>query len=215
MKLQQSLDKLKEKIEGKMPSEYVEIMHQSTRDLEASGIGDQILKEGEPAPEFSLVNQKGEVISSKNLLKEGLLVITFYRGVWCPYCNTDLANLKRYTAQLNKLGATMVSISPQLPKYNQQIVEQQGLNFDLLSDRGNEIASRFGLQWKMVDPLKSLYNEKFTISLPNYNGDDSWTLPVPARFIIGKDGIIKYAEYSVDYTKRPDPEVLIEAIKSL
>ena len=134
MTLQDSLDKLKAKIEGSMPVENVAIMHQATRDLEASGIGEGILKVGDKAPEFSLPNQDGKLISSLELLKNGSIVVTFYRGVWCPYCNADLGNLKRYTRQMEDENATMLSISPQLPEFNQKIVGQQRLNFDLLSD---------------------------------------------------------------------------------
>ncbi|GAB5564801.1 MAG: peroxiredoxin-like family protein [Winogradskyella sp.] len=215
MTLQDSLDKLKAKIEGSMPAENVAIMHQATRDLEDSGIGEGILKVGDKAPVFSLPNQEGNLVSSSELLSNGPLVVTFYRGVWCPYCNLDLGNLKRYNSQLEEQNATMLSISPQLPEFNQKIVEQQRLNFDLLSDSKNTIAYAFGLRWTMVDPLKSLYNDIFRINLPTYNGDESWTLPVPARFIIGTDGIITYAEYSEDYTKRPNPDVLVDALKAI
>ena len=96
MTLQDSLDKLKAKIEGSMPAENVAIMHQTTRDLENSGIGEGILKVGDKAPIFSLPNQEGNLVSSSELLSNGPLVVTFYRGVWCPYCNLDLGNLKRY-----------------------------------------------------------------------------------------------------------------------
>ena len=210
MELQQSLDRLKERIEGGMPSEFVSIMHQATRDLEASGIGDGILKAGDKAPLFKLPNQKGELVSSEEILAKGPMVITFYRGVWCPYCNTDLAYLKKYKNEVEVKGATLFSISPQTQENNQQIVDGQKLNYDLLSDKGNAVAESFGLRWEMVDPLKLLYANKFRISLPDYNGEDSWTLPVPARFVIGMDGVIKYAEYSIDYTKRPNPDVLLE-----
>ena len=215
MTLEESLAKLKVKIEGSMPQENVAIMHQATKDLEASGIGEGILKVGDKAPEFLLPNQEGKVISSKKLLQTGDLILTFYRGVWCPYCNLDLGNLKRYKSEFVSQNATMLSISPQLEKHNKQIVDRQRLNFDLLSDSENKIAAQFGLRWTMRNPLKSLYKDTFKINLPNYNGDDSWTLPIPARFIIGTDGIIKYVEYSIDYTKRPNPDVLIEALKTL
>ena len=132
MTLQESLDKIKARIESSLPKESVLIMHQATKDLENSGIGKSIIKTGNKAPEFHLKNQDGVIISSTELLKNGPLVITFYRGVWCPYCNTDLANLKRYTSQLEELNATMVGISPQVPQYNKQVIDQQRLNFDLL-----------------------------------------------------------------------------------
>ena len=215
MTLEESLAKLKLKIEGNMPQEHVDIMHEATKNLKASGIGESILKVGDNVPEFSLTNQNGTTISSTELLSRGPLVITFYRGEWCPYCNVDLGNLKRYTSQIEALGATMISISPQLATFNQKIIEKQRLNFDLLSDPQNLIAKQFGLRWTMIDPLRSLYDNVFKINLPTYNGDDSWTLPVPARFIIGTDHMITYAEYSIDYTKRPNPGVLIEALKAL
>ncbi|MBC6997022.1 peroxiredoxin-like family protein [Cytophaga sp. FL35] len=213
MTLQESLDKLKVKLEGNMPGEFVNIMHKATTDLEATGIGEGVLKKGDKAPTFNLPNQDGSQVDSAELLAKGPLVITFYRGIWCPYCNLDLGNLKRYTEELNGLGAQMVSISPQLTQYNKQIVNQQRLKFDLLSDSGNQVADAFGLRWEMIDPLKGLYKDKFNISLPHFNGDESWTLPIPARFIIGVDGTIKYAEYSVDYTKRPNPDVLVAALE--
>lgn len=212
--LQQSLDKLKAKIESSMPAEAVAIMHQATKDLENSGIAEKILKVGDKAPEFMLKNHKGKTVSSIELLKKGNVIVTFYRGVWCPYCNTDLAYLKRFKEIFEEKGATMVSISPQTEENNAKIVEQQRLNYDLLSDKGNEIAHQFGLRWKLVDPLKSLY-KSFKIELPNFNNDNSWTLPIPARFIIGQDGIIKYAEFSIDYTKRPNPDVLVNALNRI
>ena len=215
MNLQESLDKLKEKIQSKLPAEYVEIMRGTTKKLEASGIGGSILKVGDKAPAFELPNQDGRLISSEQLLQSGPLILTFYRGVWCPYCNTDLAYLKRYEKEASELGATMLSISPQKPKFNQQIIDQQRLGFDLLSDAHNDVAAAFGLRWELMDPLRSLYDKQFNISLPAYNGDDSWTLPVPARFIISTDGFIRYAEYSIDYTQRPNPDVLIRELQKL
>lgn len=215
MTLQESLDKIKVRIESNLPKDTVSIMHQSTKKLEKSGIGTAILKIGDKAPEFNLQNQDGVFISSVELLKKGPLVITFYRGGWCPYCNTDLAYLNRYNSQVNKLNGTLVSIAPQIPHYNKQIIDKQRLDFDLLSDQENNVANAFGLRWEMVDPLRSLYNNQLHIRLPDYNGDDSWTLPISSRFIIGTDGLIKYAEFSIDYTKRPNPELLIEVLKNI
>ncbi len=214
MTLEQSLQKLKEKIEGKLPKEFVEIMHQSTADLKASGIEENILKVGDKAPEFSLKNQNDEVISSGDLLKERNIMLTFYRGIWCPYCNLDLSNLKRYKSNFEKENIKVLGVSPQSTKFNKQIVEQHKLNFDVLNDQGNNLASKLGLQWTIVNPLKSLYKDDFKINLVDYNGDDSWTLPVPARFVINQEGVIIYAEHSVDYTKRPNPEIIFEALKT-
>ncbi|WP_196893436.1 peroxiredoxin-like family protein [Aureivirga marina] len=215
MTLQESLAKLKAKIESGLPDEYIKIMHQTTKGLKDSGIENSILKVGDFSPEFTLPNQNNEKISLSDLLKKGPVIITFYRGTWCPYCNTDLNYLKRYKPEFDALNAHLISISPQIIKYNKQIVERHKLNFDVLSDLGNVVANKFGLTWQMKDPLKSLYTKTFDIQIPKYNGDDSWTLPIPARFIIGTDKIIKYVEYSIDYTNRPNPDVLVPTLKKL
>lgn len=215
MNLEDSLKRIKERIEGRMPEENVKIMHDATRQLKESGIADGILKVGDKAPEWSLLNQKGELMESSKLSAEKGYVLTFYRGIWCPYCNKDLSFLSRYTDDLRAQGYEMLAVSPQLQEFSQQVHEQQRLNFDLLHDSGNKLANAFGLRWEMKGDLRSLYNDKFQIILPEYNGDKSWTLPVPARFIVDKGGSIRYAEYSVDYTERPDPDVLLKAVAQL
>jgi peroxiredoxin len=215
MTFQERLAKLKETIESGLSQEAIDIMHNATKTLQETGIEDTILKVGEKAPEFALPDQNGKLVSSKDLLKKGPIIITFYRGVWCPYCNLDLSNLKRYMKDFSANNATLVSISPQIAKYNAQIIERQRLPFDLLSDEGNKVAEKFGLRWEMVNPLKSLYNDQFRISLPNYNEEDSWTLPMPARYLIDTNGIIQYAEAKADYTNRPNPDELTEMLKSL
>ena len=215
MTFQERLVNLKQKIESGLPTQAKTIMHDATKALEETGIEKTILKVGDTAPEFSLPDQNGNLVHSTALLKKGPLVITFYRGVWCPYCNLDLSNLKRYISDFEAANATLLSISPQIARYNSQIIDRQRLPFDLLSDNANEVAEKFGLRWTMVDPLKSLYNDQFKINLPTYNGEDSWTLPMPARFLIDTDGIIKYAEAKADYTNRPNPDELIEVVKSI
>jgi peroxiredoxin len=211
MTFPERLIKLKQKIESGLPAAAITIMHDATKALQETGIEEAILKVGEKAPEFSLPDQNGKLVSSQDLLQKGPLVLTFYRGVWCPYCNLDLSNLKRYMNDFSASNATLLSISPQLAKYNTQIIEQQRLPFDLLSDKGNAVAEQFGLRWEMVDPLKSLHRDQFKISLPNYNGEDSWSLPLPARYLIDTEGIIRYAEAKADYTNRPNPDALIAA----
>jgi len=215
MELQKKLDQLKKRIEGNLPVEAVSIMHQATKELENTGIGDEILKVGDKAPQFILKNQNGEEIDSEDFLGKKAIVLTFYRGIWCPYCNTDLVSLNSYFEEITDLDGMLLSVSPQLPKFNQQTVERQKLKYDLLSDTNNDVASGFGLRWEMEEPLKSVYKNQFKIDLKDYNGDDTWSLPVPARFLIDKEGVIRYAEYAVDYTKRPEPDALIKVLKEI
>ena len=115
---------------------------------------------------------------------------------------------------IKKFSVSLIAISPQLPEFNHKLIEQKKLTFDLLSDPGNSVAQAFGIAFSFPEELKNLYL-KFNIDLPKHNGDDSWTLPMPARFIIDQDSIIRYAEVDPDYTIRPEPEHTIEALKAL
>lgn len=215
MDFQQQLVKIKQRIEGNMPPSYLDIMHRATKELQTSGIQDQVLKVGEKAPEFSLVNQDGTTVSSKELLEKGMLVLTFYRGVWCPYCNADLGNLKKYVPKLEEVGATLVGLSPELPQYLQKIIKMQRLNFDILHDVRNNVADQFGLKFFYSEELKELYRDKFNINLEVQQGNDEWALPMPARFVIDQEGIIQYAESEPDYRNRPNPDEFITVLETL
>jgi peroxiredoxin len=107
-----------------------------------------------------------------------------------------------------------VAISPQEEVHNLKLIEDKKLNFQIYSDPGNEVAQQFGIRFKFPENLKEVYL-KFGIDLQKYNGDDSWTLPLPTRLIIDQDGIIRYAAINADYTVRPDPEETIAALKSI
>jgi len=126
----------------------------------------------------------------------------------------ELDALKKATEEFKALGATFIAISPQLQSFNQEFTEEKKLTFEILSDPGNEVAQRYGLTFKLPEDLKEIY-VKFNIDLEKYNGDDSWTLTLPARLIIDQKGIIRYAEINADYTVRPDPEETIAALKKI
>lgn len=215
MNFQDKLKSLIDRIEGNMPPEYVKIMHGATQDLINSGIQAGVLKVGDKMPSFTLLNQEGKEFSSDEGLGKDPLVLTFYRGFWCPYCNADLANLNKYVEEIRSLGADLVAISPELPEYSQKIVATQRLKYGILHDPSNQIAEKVGLKWFMQNPLKELYQDKFNIRLDQYHGDQEWSLPMPARILIDQEGTIKYIESEADYRKRPDPDALIETLKNL
>ena len=112
------------------------------------------------------------------------------------------------------LGATFVAISPQLVKFNREFVEQKKYTFDLLSDPGNKVAKAFGLVHTLGEDMRKVY-QQFDIDVPNHNGDNSWSLPMPARYIIDREGIVRYAEVEPDHTVRPEPEHTIAALREL
>ncbi len=215
MSLQDKLDAFKADFEGrKAPANVVEIMHKATADLIASGQADRALKTGGRAPKFTLPDTHGRLVSSADLLARGPLVLTFYRGIWCPYCNMDLQAIEAAADEIRALGASLVAISPQTAPNRRKSERENELSFPILSDHGNAVADEFGLRYRLPDELIAVY-KSFGNDLTIGNGEDSWTLPMPARYVIGTDGVVAYAEVNPDYTRRPDPSELLPPLQRL
>ncbi|MGA7195917.1 MAG: peroxiredoxin-like family protein [Roseiarcus sp.] len=215
MSLQDKLDTFKADFEGnKAPPEVVAIMRKATADLIASGRAEKALKAGMRAPEFALPDAHGQVVPSSELLQKGPLVVTFYRGVWCPYCNMDLQAIEAAANDIRALGASLVAISPQTAPNRRKSERENALSFPILSDHGNALANEFGLRFRLPDDLITVY-KGFGNDLAIGNGEDSWTLPMPARYVIRTDGVIVYAEVNADYTRRPDPSELLPVLSRL
>jgi len=217
MTLQSRLDAFKTDFEaGKppynVPPSVIETMHRATAELIASGAAGRALKAGEKAPAFTLKSPDDRPISSLSLLVKGPLVISFYRGVWCPYCNMELQALQVALPEFQALGASLVAISPQTAVNSRKSVRENDLDFPILSDNNNDVAASFGLRFSLPDYLVALY-KSLKNDLPAFNGDDSWTLPMPARYVIGQDGVILYAEVNPDYTRRPEPADMLPALR--
>jgi peroxiredoxin len=215
MSLQDKLDAFKADFEGrKAPANVVEIMHKATADLIASGQADRALKTGGRAPKFTLPDTHGRLVSSADLLARGPLVLTFYRGIWCPYCSMDLQAIEAAADEIRALGASLVAISPQTAPNRRKSERENELSFPILSDHGNAVADEFGLRYRLPDELIAVY-KSFGNDLTIGNGEDSWTLPMPARYVIGTDGVVAYAEVNPDYTRRPDPSELLPPLQRL
>jgi peroxiredoxin len=217
MSLQAKLDTFKADFEaGKppynVPRSVIETMHRATAELIASDAANRAKKVGDKAPGFSLKDPEGNIVSSAELLKKGPLIVSFYRGVWCPYCNLELQALEAAKPEFEKRGASLVAISPQTPPNSRKSVRQNRLTFPILSDTKGEVGAAFGLRFRLPDYLIELY-KGLKNELPAFNGDPSWTLPMPARYIIGQDGAILYADVNPDYTRRPEPEDMIPALE--
>jgi peroxiredoxin len=219
MTLQAKLDAFKTDFEaGKppysVPRAVIETMHRATKELVASGAAVRALKADDKAPLFTLKDPEGNSVSSASLLAHGPLVVSFYRGVWCPYCNMELQALEAARPEFERLGAKLVAISPQTPVSSRKSVRQNNLSFPILSDTNNDVAAAFGLKFALPDYLVELY-KSLKNELPAFNGDPSWTLPMPGRFVIAPDRTIVYAEVNPDYTLRPEPEAMLPALKKL
>ena len=215
MKLQEKLDAFKAHFETQVaPPPVVELFHRTTDELIATGQAERSLKVGDIAPTFALKTADGGLVSSTEMLEHGPLVVTFYRGVWCPYCNIDLQAIEEVADEIRSLGAHLVSISMQTATHSLKSQRQNKLSYPILVDEGGKTADAFGIRFRLQDELIEAY-KGFDVDLPVINGEASWTLPMPARYVIAQDGTVAYAEVSPDYTKRPDPSELVMALKQL
>jgi len=214
MSLQEKLDAFKADFAAKAPPQVIATMSKATAELIASGQADRALKAGARAPQFELPDAQGRMIRSADLLARGPLALTFYRGVWCPFCNLDLQALEEAANDIRALGASLIAISPQTAPNRRKSERENGLSFPILSDHGNAVAEAFGLRFRLPDDVIAVY-KGFGNDLALGNGEDSGTLPMPARYVVASDGVIVYAEVNADYTRRPDPSELLPVLKGL
>jgi len=194
------------------PPEIHPVMERATAELIASGQAGRAIKAGDRAPHFNLKDQDGNDVSSAALLVKGPLVVTFYRGVWCPYCNIELQAINEVLREIQAYGANVVAISPQTPVNSRKSVRTNELGFPVLSDVNGQTGADFGLRFALPDYLVELY-KNLKNDLPAFNNDPGWTLPMPARYVIGQDGIVLYSEVNPDYTRRPDPSDMFPVLE--
>jgi len=213
--LQGKLDALKFEFDNRLaPRAAVEALHRSVDELIKSGAEGRALKVGDVAPEFTLPDADANPVSSRVLLAKGPLVVTFYRGIWCPYCNFDLSALEEARSEIEYRGASLVAISEQTAPNSRKSQRQNGLGFPILGDHAGEIAAQFGVRWTLPDYLRET-QKALGADLTQFNGEDSWTLPMPARYVISQDCQIVYAEVNADYTRRPEPSAIFPVLEQL
>lgn len=179
-----------------------------------SNITDHAKKVGDSAPDFRLPSVKGGEISLKELLERGPVVVSFYRGGWCPFCNLEFKALHDKLPDMQALGASLVGISPETLTVSQQTVKDHELEFEVLSDEGNRVARDYGLVM-VVDEAIRPYYAQWGIDIPAANGDETFELPLPATYVIDQDGVIRAAFVDKDYTRRMEPSDIVTALKAL
>jgi peroxiredoxin len=198
-----------------IPAAKLEIMDRAMDELMRSGIRAEALKEGDRVEDFILMDAHAAPVRLQQLLDEGPVVVAFYRGGWCPYCNIQLRGLQRVLPQIKALGASLVAISPQLPDNSLTTEEKNHLEFPVLSDVGNVIARRFGIVFTLPEDLLDIY-EGFQHGLKEMNGEEGAAeLPIPATFVLNRNGVVQLAYVDEDYTRRLDPEVVLERLQEL
>jgi len=198
----------------KTPPKKVAIMQGATQALAQEFKNRRALRSDDEAPDFVLQNTDVQQISLYNKLNQGAVILCFYLGSWCPYCNLELRAYQELLPKIKALGASVLAISPQTLDASRKTALKNALSFDILSDAGCQIARDYGIVFEIPDPLKLLYTE-LGHALPDYNGTEDWLLPVPATFIIDRRHHIALAHIDVDYTKRYEPADAIAILLSL
>ncbi len=211
MPLHDELSAYKTESRSKLPPEIRDIMVQGVLDIRASGIEDRALKTGEIAPDFSLPDATGTVVHSTDLRRDGPLIVVFYRGAWCPYCNLQLHAYQQMLPQLRAVGASLAAISPQLPDGSLNAVQKGKLEFPVLSDAGAGVARAFGVAYPVPPAVQALM-QKGGNDLAVRNGSAEWILPIPATFVVAPDGRILLAHVDSDYTLRMEPDQVLARV---
>ena len=211
MALQKELADFLAEFERTAPAGRVALYKAKIEELRRSFPLHRVPAVGDTAADFTLPDANGLCITLSDVLRDGPVVVTFYRGNWCPYCNIQLRAYQRSLSEIEETGARLVAISPQRPDKSQLTAESNALEFDVLSDIGNAVARAYGLVYALPQELRDALQSAGK-ALPDFNGDDSWELPVPATFVITphRKVILSFAE--VDYRKRLAPEDIVDSL---
>lgn len=185
---------------------------QAVRD---SGVTEKAVQVGQKAPDFELKNAKGETVKLSTLLAGGPVVLTWYRGGWCPYCNITLASLQKALPDIQAAGAQLVALTPELPDKSLTTAEKNGLEFQVLTDLNNETAKRYRVAFELTPEVAKRYKQHF--DLLEYNGAAAGdtTLPLAATYIIDRDGVVRYAFLDADYRKRAEPSEIVAFLQKM
>jgi len=214
MSLRDALYELAQSARTRRPSDVQLAIDTALEGLRCGGIAQSCLQAGETAPNFALRSADGATVSLESMLRDGPVVVTFYRGGWCPYCNLALRAMDALMPALRQMGARLVAVAPQRAQAQRETGDKHALGFPLLVDRDNRVERLFVLAFRMPDDLVALYRG-LGIDIPTTNDTAEWTLPLPATYVIGRDGTVAAAFIDVDYTKRAEPAEILAAVARL
>lgn len=197
-----------------VPENTMETIMAAQQVLMETGIAEKSINEGSQFPDFNLLNAVNKPRNLADFLAKGPVVLSFYRGAWCPYCNLEINALQKALPEITAAGAQLVAISPQTPDKSAEQVSKLDLGFEVLSDIGNRLSKKCGLVFALPESVRPIY-ETWQLDIPGHNGDESFELPIPATYIIDSEGVIRYAFRNMDYTQRCEPDIIIEQLKKL
>ena len=212
--LQQQIDEFIAEGASWLPTNLLQDLLSPIGQLMNSGAAENALKEGAQAPDFALPDARGNAVRLSHLLTQGPVIMTFYRGQWCPYCHLALRAYQQALPHLQARGASLVAISPQRPHHSRAMAEKLDLTFALLSDRGNQVTRQFGLVFTIDEAVRGSHKQ-VCADLPVFNGDTSWELPMAGTFLVDQSGTVRQAFVHPDFTRRLDPSVVIARLKEL
>ena len=178
---------------------------------EAGRVAGKALRRGQVSPRFALPSATGAIVSLEERLAYGPIIVTFYRGGWCPYCNIALRALQSRLPEIKSLGGSLIAISPEVPDQSLSTTEKLALEFDVLSDADNSVARLFGLVYRISDAARERL-QAFGRDLVAHNGTDSWELPITATYVINQEGLIVFDHVDADYRERLDPATVVNAV---
>jgi peroxiredoxin len=209
--LQDQLDTITASTRQLVPEERLAVGERAVQELLNSGLAEKILPVGAQAPSFELRDSSGRLVRSEDMLSLGPLVVSFFRGRWCPYCTTELEAWRDLYGQLRERGALMVAISPQTERQSDFLAVQHGLPFPVLRDPECKLAEQFGLVYTVPEYHREYYMSML-VNIPFVDGEPSWKLPLPATYVIGRDRRVLYAEAHADFRVRPEPDEVLSAV---
>ncbi|MCX2454185.1 peroxiredoxin-like family protein [Pedobacter sp. PLR] len=209
--LEQQIEELNENLAKQIPVEVLEVFGKSIQDLKTKNMEDNSISIGERFPDFNLPNSNNEIVELKELLKNGKVIVAFFRGSWCPYCNLELKALQDNLKQITGRKVTLIAISPQTPEYSEVLKSNHHLDFELLTDKDNILAKQLGISFELQDDIIPIYTS-LGIVLSDYNENDHNELPVPAVFVIDTDRTIIYKFADANYMNRISIPELIEQL---
>jgi peroxiredoxin len=212
--LKDELDAFRSDFMAKVPPEIRDAMTRADMKLASSAIAEDAIEVGDQAPDFRLPDARGGYVRLRNLLAKGPVVLSFYRGGWCPYCNLELRALQRALPEIKELSAQLVAISPQTPDGSLSTAEKNELAFSVLSDIGSATAKAYGIAFDLAEELRPIFT-RFGHALPDKNGGESWVLPIPATYVVDMDGTVVLAFVDVDYRNRLEPTEILAALQAL
>jgi peroxiredoxin len=212
MNLEKQLKDLRKQSFEQMPQHLAKNIEKGIEETKKSKIAEKALNVGDKIPLFELPDINGKMKNIKDIFTSDYLIINFYRGGWCPFCNLELRAYEAIKDKLSELGATIVSISPEVPDNNLQTSKDNVLTFDVLSDDNAKVMKEFGIVFKLNDEVKKTYDE-FGIDLSKLNGNENNELPVPGVFLINKNYEIIFRHLEEDYTKRFESSKILDILK--